>query len=166
MKKTPILPAAILVSCLLGCAPERGITESSQDSNFADSSRPSLDPEPSQEILNKRIEYRDALRRVVEILERRYMQGTDNITSLAKANIELAEAELAAAITQADRIAAVETLLEHAKEREDYARVRMETGIGGTDEMAVATAGRLRAELMLLEEKSRLGQPVSVESAR
>ncbi len=84
----------------LGCAPERGVAESSQHSDSAHSSDQPPDSKPSPEILKKRIEYRDTLRRVVEILERRYMDGTDNFTSLAKANIELAEAELAAASTQ------------------------------------------------------------------
>ncbi len=94
------------------------------------------------------------------------MDGTDNFTSLAKANIELAEAELAAASTQDKRIVALETLVEHAKKREDYARVRMENGTGRTDELELATAGRLRAELMLLEEKNRSDLTVSVESGK
>lgn len=166
MKQTLLLVASILISCLLGCAPERGVAESSQHSDSAHSSDQPPDSKPSPEILKKRIEYRDTLRRVVEILERRYMDGTDNFTSLAKANIELAEAELAAASTQDKRIVALETLVEHAKKREDYARVRMETGTGRTDELELATAGRLRAELMLLEEKNRSDLTVSVESGK
>ncbi|MCD0463358.1 hypothetical protein [Roseiconus lacunae] len=163
MNQFPVLVTVTLVSYLLGCASESDITESLTDSSAAKSSVQSRDLEPSPEIIEKRIEYRDAMRRVVSILEGRYLQGIDSITPLAEANVELAEAELAAAVSQEERDAALEKMLGHAIKREDYARITMETGAGRTDNLAMATAGRLKVELMLLEEKQRLATPVSPE---
>lgn len=166
MQQSHFLVASVLVSAVLGCAPDHGDSESSLDDEPAHIQERLLHPKPSPEVLEKRVEYRDALRRVVEILERRYMEGTDTFTSLAEASIELAEAELAAGRSQDERIAALEILLDCAKKREDYAREQMEFGTGRADEMAIATAGRLHAELMLLEERRKLDPVVSEEKLK
>lgn len=161
MNRCPTTVTVIIISCLCGCAQESDVTEPSLDNTVARSSRQSLDSQVSPEIVEKRIEYRDAMRRVVELLEKKYMHGSGGYAPLAKANIELAEAELAAAVTQAERHAALEKMLEQAKKQEDHARARTEAGAGGTDELALATAGRLRVELKLLEENYRLGSSAS-----
>lgn len=111
---------------------------------------------PDDELNKKRIEYRDAMRAVVDIRQGRYRDGLDNIDGLLKAKFALSDAELAVASTKAERLAVLEASLENFKKLEEFEEVRLRIGSGRTDEMAQAKAGRIHCELRILEERHRV----------
>lgn len=89
----------------------------------------------------------------------------DGFGPLIEARIELTEIEIALADTQEERYAALENMLKHATELEEYVDIRIKAGAGRTDELELAKAGRLRAELLLLEEKHRASPQLSATPA-
>jgi|GEM_PF-4999352 len=140
----------------IGCAPreETNVQGSSVAADLA--SAPTTAGVSDSALSEKRIEYRDAMRQLVEFLQRRYMDGLDSIHQLVEAQAALLDAELAISLTQEERLAALEASLEKLKELEQHQEARIEVGSGRTDEMAKAKAARLHGEILLLKQ----GYPV------
>jgi hypothetical protein len=110
---------------------------------------------PDDALIKKRIEYRDAMRQLIDLLQQRSMAGVDDVDGLLAALVALSDAELAVASTKAERLAALEASLKKFKETEEYQKTRMKVGTGRVDEMAKAKAARIHCELRILEESSR-----------
>lgn len=110
---------------------------------------------PDDELNKKRIEYRDAMRVVVDVCQRKYRAGAANVDGLLEAQIALSDAELTVASTKAERLAALEASLESIKKVEENEEMRLRFGTGRPDEMVKAKAGRIHCELRILEESRR-----------
>ena len=109
----------------------------------------------ASELRNLRHSYRDAMVKVVDVMHRRYVQGTDNVDGLLKAQFALADAEASIAANPAERMAAKASSLESLKKLEAYLEQRVKVGAGRSDELAKCTAARIFAEITLLEERER-----------
>lgn len=113
----------------------------------------------SAELREKRLEHRDTLRLVVDILQRRYVDGTDNINPMLEAQIALINAELAVTSAAEERVAVLRSHLSVLKRGEAYQVVRAKMGTGRTDELAKSKAARIYGEIMLLEEQLKQMPP-------
>jgi hypothetical protein len=111
---------------------------------------------PNDELNKKRIEYRDAMRVVVDVCQSKYRAGSANIDGLLEAQVALSDAELKVASTKAERLAVLEASLESFKKLEEYEEMRLRFGTGRPDEMVKAKTGRIHCELRILEERHRV----------
>jgi hypothetical protein len=140
---------------LIGCTHRD--EDNLQRSNVAPGHSPAptvgLTPDPA--LNEKRIEYRDAMKELVDLLQERYRDGTDNTDLLLAGQLALTDAELALASTKEKRLAVLEASLQILKESEHYQQVRTASGVGRTDEMVKAKAARLHGEILILEETYR-----------
>ncbi len=132
---------------------ESGLNESSEAPGHTTSS--AIAETPNTALQQKRIEYRDSTREVIEVLRQRYMQGTDSIDQLIAAQVALSDAELAISSIKEERVTILEASLNKLKELEQYQQARIEVGAGRTDELVKAKAGRILGEILLLEESHR-----------
>ena len=107
----------------------------------------------SAELKERRLEHRDALRSVVDILKRRYQDGTDNIDQLLESQVALIDAELAVTSNPEERITLLKSQLAVLKQGEAFQVMRANRGVGRTDELAKSKAARIFGEIMLLEEQ-------------
>ncbi|MEM0925027.1 MAG: hypothetical protein AAGJ83_03240 [Planctomycetota bacterium] len=139
----------------VGCSPNETSRpeKSSETSSPAASSNGRESESPA--LQEKRAEYRDVMRELVEVYRQRYMEGTDSIDQLIAAEVTLLNAELATSAAKTDRVAILKASLEKLKELEQYQQSRISIGAGRTDEMAKAKAARLRGEIRLIEEELR-----------
>ncbi len=116
-----------------------------------DETKPVLDGK----IHERRVAYRDAMEEVVAVIRQRYLEGSDMIDGLIKAQIELGNAELAVTSAPEKRIQKLQENLDALKELETHQQGRIQIGAGRLDELHKSTAGRIRGEIMLLEEQER-----------
>lgn len=110
---------------------------------------------PDSALHKKRIEYRDAMQELVQDLQVRYQQGSDNIDNLLAAKLALSDAELALTSTKRKRMEVLEASLQTLQEIEEYQRVRISVGHGSKDEFEKAKAARIYGEILILEETDK-----------
>lgn len=117
--------------------------------------QPRENEEHASELRRLRHSYRDAMVKIVDITQQRYMQGLDRIDGLLEAQVALANADATIAATPAERVAAFESSVESLKELEANLEERVEVGAGRSDELIKCTAARIYAEILVLEERER-----------
>jgi hypothetical protein len=95
-----------------------------------------------------------AVRMLQERIEE-YQKEIRDITYVFEAAKLVAEAKLALAETQAERVAVLEQTLEVARLIESRLKERLERGLGSRADFELATYSRLSVEIRLLEEKKK-----------
>ena len=147
--------ATLLLLLAFGCGPSENRNASPDSSSAEMAVREGGDPALKAELQERRVAYRDELSRVVDVMNGRYRDGTDNIDGLIKVRIELGEAEMAVTSDPLERIKKLETILEQLRYSESYQEARLRSGAGRTDELHKSKAARIYGEIMLLEERER-----------
>ena len=121
---------------------------------------------PGQQLQAKLEERRDTLKSRVKALETRLEVGVGDIDLVCKARIDLLDAELQLADTKARRIELLKSRVEKFQQLEKTAKVRQgapppppQPGrppgvIDSTDQLYLAMAARMQAEIDLLREQA------------
>jgi hypothetical protein len=99
-------------------------------------------------------ERRDVVRKLVEIVNRRYQTGMVTQESVILASNLLLDAELELARTKAERIAVCQKLVGNLRQLEQAAEARHERTMGSADDVLKAKAARLKAEIQLVRENA------------
>ena len=102
-------------------------------------------------------ERRDTLRERLDAVEASYKSGLADTTVVIAAKTELLDAELEMANQPADRIALREGLVANMKQIEDWTRQQFDSGTALQQDVLLAKAKRLQAEIELLHERG-IGQ--------
>ena len=96
---------------------------------------------------------RDTLREAVRFTKSRCENGIMSIADLSKANISLLDAELELAKNQQERIEIFEKTLEVQIHVESVVKAMVMASEGSTDQLLIATADRMKAEIDLYRAK-------------
>ncbi len=111
------------------------------------------------QLRERRVAYRDALQKAFDVLQRRYIDGVDDIGCLSKARIALLEANLAIESASDQRLKMLEEYVDQLKKVEHYYNVRFKNALCREDELSLSTADRIHGEILLLEEQERQQLP-------
>jgi len=118
--------------------------------------------ELNQQLHERRIEYRDALRKALDGLQQRKTAGvncTGCVSDVSKARITLLHAELALESESQQRLKVLEGYVKELKQDEQYYRTRFDIGSCRRDELSLAVAQRIHGEILLLEEQEQQRRP-------
>ncbi len=109
---------------------------------------------PAAEVESLMKERRDALQKLVRILDSQYRMGTVDFNRVASAASKLADMELELAKTKDERIAACRKQVELCRDAEKLCQARVNAGTATEADVYEAKAERLKAEIHLAREKA------------
>lgn len=112
-------------------------------------------PKLTGQLQERRIAYRNALRKVVDVMQMSYQEGTISIDGLLKSQVALVDAELAVTSDPNERVKKLDENMKRLSQAEAFARRKFESGAAGASEMHKSVAARIHGEIMLLEERIR-----------
>ena len=112
---------------------------------------------PDEEVRKLLTERRDTLRDRLHAVEASFKIGLTETTVVVAAENELLDAELELANQPADRIAIREAVVANMKRIEDRTRQQLDNGAALQQDVLLAKAARLQAEIELLRERG-IGQ--------
>lgn len=99
-------------------------------------------------------EREQVLEKLVEVAKIKYQQGIASLDAVIAAERQLFDAKLDSATTPGERIAIRESQLKLAQQQEQLVANRIEAGLVSTNDLMMAKANRLTAQIQLLREKS------------
>ena len=102
------------------------------------------------------------LQKRVELLTAGYEQGDTPLDVLLSAEYDLLKARLQSCAAQSERMELLRTILKNRKRVEDYRAASFDQGTGSEDDLLVARADTLNAQISLLKE---LPPHASIKSA-
>jgi hypothetical protein len=96
-------------------------------------------PTLQTKLSERRIAHRDTLLKVVDVMRKRYQDGSDTIEGLLNAQIALADAELAITSKPTKRIEKLKKNLVVLRQLEEYEKARLKVGAGREDTLLKST---------------------------